>query len=1069
MNSIKVLGCLVNDFSASIGWANTETTVTLKLVEDPKDVTANAFTRPDPGTPVYINIGNLNFGGIVQRWSQIHSSEGNPIYKVDLVDPRNLLSGTQVIVSEYEGSTLGIPNFINAYGAYPWGQSGANDAGMPWLNIKPILEISTLRLGIHNFKLDLSYLPIMPLNYRIPGVVVSVFDIIAQICDESANDFFITLENRNNENYIVVKTSPLNRVVSVSNKIQEFLNNNADIKSEWSFGRELRDETVSTVLIGSDVQELYTSNNLHQFWGFIGDRPIISNYEFAIDITNLNIDILGSIYETNIDEMRAVLGGPDIWEAYIALTNQNRAIALGINDSTIWEIRNLLNISDPEDLNLRAIKRFSKKRAQIIVDYYNFAQDNFGELRERLYNFLKNFAENYYGKKFIVQIPNARKFLDAQTNEYIYDVEVVDSGWKESYGFGQDPLGISDQNESFFKVADGKFIPFVKVDNSNIIDIAQLQPDSFILDGTSIYIKCDVDPNIIQYQNLYENIYGYVNPKNGVIPGQIISAVIVTLPGVLGTILRDDSTDPVTFEFPPEYGFFNLMYNALILDGKTPAEARVRLQKLLPDLILTNFPFPAGPTLLVPNAVAIPLRSKTQVYGPWYSYQPNVAGRVEFLIDDSLNPWTYGSVSTMNIAGNDRVLRASTGLLIVETGTIITAGLPLKNLGDILIEEGPIVTGIDITVGLTGVTTFHRLQTYTPRFGDFGRQRTESLKKLGYRLNAIYASLKQIGTPPLDYLKATFPVKTLKTGTPFNEISVTKFPSLDALVGRTGSNYVAFNTMDTLISKSNAGIINEYIKTAGMNINGIFRAFSTKTNDTYFPHFITPDNSQTPNVNNLNPFKTGTDIISLSGSGEYANGNLDTDYDANNVRGISLRGPLIIAGWGYDTDGYPVPNASDSYPNMPSNVFKNDYLTNTIGWKCGPLDARWDERRGVWVAGGSNNDRLLCVVKENNLFYDGANGVTITPNGNKPVYLCRLSNNFENDGLVRWDNTTASFGSGVTDLYVYNLHENLGDYHTIGIGSPIFVYRTNLTLNGQSLGYMSENIRTMIVRSQEPY
>lgn len=116
-----------------------------------------------------------------------------------------------------------------------------------------------------------------------------------------------------------------------------------------------------------------------------------------------------------------------------------------------------------------------------------------------------------------------------------------------------------------------------------------------------------------------------------------------------------------------------------------------------------------------------------------------------------------------------------------------------------------------------------------------------------------------------------------------------------------------------------------------------------------------------------------------------------------NQRFFGFRGPMIMHGWGYDIDGYPVPNASgdpkilDAYdrPLMtkslktygshdPENADYGDIMigknqiwdsdkkewtlpfkemafpekwgTRPIDWPVGPIDLRWDNNRKVWVA-----------------------------------------------------------------------------------------------------------------------
>jgi hypothetical protein len=159
---------------------------------------------------------------------------------------------------------------------------------------------------------------------------------------------------------------------------------------------------------------------------------------------------------------------------------------------------------------------------------------------------------------------------------------------------------------------------------------------------------------------------------------------------------------------------------------------------------------------------------------------------------------------------------------------------------------------------------------------------------------------------------------------------------------------------------------------------------------------------------------TGDSVNGFAGRGvnadyyEYDIFNATTEQNGSfkfplNYRFFAFRGPMMMHGWGYDTDGYPVPNAADE-PKIvdpqgrPKRFFKkadgtNDLekdgaflptgglkLGDVIGkgwektggkwqktksdyfylnwaerqdtWPVGPIDIRWDEERKVWAAGG---------------------------------------------------------------------------------------------------------------------
>jgi len=86
---------------------------------------------------------------------------------------------------------------------------------------------------------------------------------------------------------------------------------------------------------------------------------------------------------------------------------------------------------------------------------------------------------------------------------------------------------------------------------------------------------------------------------------------------------------------------------------------------------------------------------------------------------------------------------------------------------------------------------------------------------------------------------------------------------------------------------------------------------------------------------------------------------------AEDPRAIALRGPVMIAGWGFDTAGFPVPNAAldadETIPVQDRNStdkqdFIDDHTWRMDKWKVGPLDVKWDRERKVWATGGAGTD-----------------------------------------------------------------------------------------------------------------
>jgi hypothetical protein len=158
------LGASIVNFTINAGFGDSSSTLGIELVEDEYnsgDATglglghdvyhsgkADRFSPPPVGSPVFFTFGqyrapvkeafkktfddlygfttkpsplysgyyNLNFGGILQTFTQNRSNANVAAYSVQVVDPREILSNVQVILNNYGGSNYNSPNIINVYG-----------------------------------------------------------------------------------------------------------------------------------------------------------------------------------------------------------------------------------------------------------------------------------------------------------------------------------------------------------------------------------------------------------------------------------------------------------------------------------------------------------------------------------------------------------------------------------------------------------------------------------------------------------------------------------------------------------------------------------------------------------------------------------------------------------------------------------------------------------------------------------------------------------------------------------------------------------------------------------------
>lgn len=133
------LGSSVQSFSANVGWNQQQSELTVQLVDDdcigvgyrPKEYWSSSLTRrvttlADPGfvglsnniigVPVYFRIADFEFSGLVQSWTENKGTGGNPTYTVKVVDPREILEGTQLIINDYAGGVGNNFNLFNCFG-----------------------------------------------------------------------------------------------------------------------------------------------------------------------------------------------------------------------------------------------------------------------------------------------------------------------------------------------------------------------------------------------------------------------------------------------------------------------------------------------------------------------------------------------------------------------------------------------------------------------------------------------------------------------------------------------------------------------------------------------------------------------------------------------------------------------------------------------------------------------------------------------------------------------------------------------------------------------------------------
>jgi len=975
------LGASIVNFSASLGWGSQPSSLNVTLVED--NANGDSFNPPinqfreSLGAPVYFEYEGWTFGGLLQNWKRKHGTSGNPLYDIVITDPREILDGVQMILDGYTGSTYNVPNIYNVYGFlesnYGFGQAGVNEGGMPWRNVLLAMNaIANSSLDPVVFKgstyvIDLSALPSVPSFYRIGGANISLMDYINEICEAGVHDYFFILQEEEVYNTVldIFETRNVIKLQTISRndapqlgKIDEYVVNNTETVVKDS-GRELRNETTSKFAVGGNklltwFQYAGSNQAIWPFWGLnAAQNPVYGvgvndAHTFAVDSRTLNVPGIGAFYWSDVAEMRAALAGQESWEIFLSGRDDNkdtpqfkRATKLNIIGNGLEKLKTALEA-----------KALAEIKAMSPIEFGGFSRKQINsaiaggheETIRIIYDFVYKLASEFYGKQFLVSIPFLYTAQDDETGLITTSYETTDAGYIDENEFASAvSLNLMPFDVNSVTTQDGRVEAYVKYDNAQNLDFSDVPENDLIMqpNGTTVFVKCQVNPEIV-HLNRSTNF----SPK-----------AIVTISGQVRDL--DDSND-----------FAGAMLAVLreVLTTHGDAKVEETIAKLIGQPGGEQLFFENRGAAVIPTMAAVPLKSNIDVYGPWYLW--GAEGKVEFEQDESLVPWNYGGFSAMNLAGNAKVVGASSNAQVGETGLLEFPGAPTIQLGGQLISAGPYVTDITIKIGADGVTSTYRMETWTRRFGKISKANADRMQRISKRQQQqrrMFRNLFKQPAPPFSKffaLRERAGINRKKPASSSQVIMGMMLTNTDT-DARKGTAAIAPNYNVS----SHMGV--DYEKKAAMSLDGMFRPYTVDASgdSNILPHFEV-GTSGTINAQVLSPFGSGHDISLVThGSGIpdtlLSNGSADGTEE---VRAMGVKMPLIAVGWGYDKDGKPVPNSD---PDTPTDDFLDDHRSRMDKWKAGPVDLRWDNDRKVWDASGGTD---LIVLQPSSHINPGESG-----------------------------------------------------------------------------------------------
>jgi hypothetical protein len=499
ISAIKFCGATVLSFNSTLGLGSQESSISIDLIED-CEAGDNFFAIV--GAPAYLTVGTFSFGGVITNITKSQGRSGKTI-NVKMADPRQLLQNAVIVIDTFLGNPIQAPNYFNVYAAIEgsvangncnnYGLSLSDERGMPYTKIlstlvsmAPIIQSPTgIPFSISFSSLYTSGAGNLPPLFKVPGPSITVLDFVQNICDTLGLDFYVNLLGTSNQDLITFGFIDLKNPPGSFGQITDAYNGFA---TEISYGQELRNETTKTVIFGEKVHYLSGVSNFDFYFGeeeYNGQMyPIYPSgrdtcgfwINKKIDSLNLTLDkpISGNgPYTISELDIRAAMASYKSWSDRTFLPDSpgtfNAAVRANWQEAVTDKAMTKTGAQASGALGTTAQKanrampdgQQNPSRGQVKQSLPSFDKD-----LNKVWNFVKNLGDNFYGKQFICALNqkiccratdnyNERVFTDTPTN---------DGGWVD---LGNNPvLGLNEPDLSFFREEDNRISCFALFTNT---------------------------------------------------------------------------------------------------------------------------------------------------------------------------------------------------------------------------------------------------------------------------------------------------------------------------------------------------------------------------------------------------------------------------------------------------------------------------------------------------------------------------------------------------------------------------------------------------------------------------
>jgi hypothetical protein len=526
---LRFLKSTVTSFNCSLGLGTQESSLNVDLVDDcdpeVQSIAGNFQPTNDNavgvGAPVYFpdnaNTSGMpfQFGGVLTNWT-IQQNNSGKTYNAKVSDPRQLLENTIIIVDSYLGPPIKGVNYFNAYSYYeedvytdgdcdPFGTAGSNERGMPYnkiidalVNIDPtIYSPATAPNGTpYQYKINFDSFPgktgrTVPDWYRIPGPGISVLQLLQDISDVLAYEFYVELIKVGADNVITVGLIDLS---IAPGSFAGIVDSYEGVATDLSYGQELRNEKTKMILFGEQIHYL---SRVKDFQFFFGEDfnpntnkmqaivPYKKRNEPGADcgfwikkrIQSLNVTLNKPLpndgpYEISEIDIRAAMSSYELWRNRALDENSPGNFNKAIRDN--WpDIKTNLNdrmnkvIENHGDAAKNAMGDmiFDPTKAEAWANKEEVVDD-----LKKIHNFIANLGNTYYGKQFITPLKQTicwYKDGDEDNMEVYYsDLPTNAGGWIDNGPV----IGLDDPELGFFRQDDGRVVCFGRFNKEGVVD-----------------------------------------------------------------------------------------------------------------------------------------------------------------------------------------------------------------------------------------------------------------------------------------------------------------------------------------------------------------------------------------------------------------------------------------------------------------------------------------------------------------------------------------------------------------------------------------------------------------------